>query len=177
LCRAGTIQSVSVQYRYRHQPIPINTTIMLYRYRWWWQLQKTMNIPDPKQFVSHLIFIQFNKKLILNLGELLICGNKRAQRALGRSSGGKGQRSQWSHLQRTTNVIHQILVADLYIMLYIKYESSGPCRFKQEDFWNFILKTYLLTPWPTYATNWNGVNNFDRGPPRDYSYEVWSNSH
>jgi len=30
-------------------------------------------------------------------------------------------------------------------------------------FENCILKTYLLTPWPTYATNWNGLNNFDRG--------------
>jgi len=28
---------------------------------------------------------------------------------------------------------------------------------------SFILKTYFLTPWPTYATNWNGLNNFDRG--------------
>jgi len=38
-------------------------------------------------------------------------------------------------------------------------------------FESFILKTYLLTPWPTYATNWNGLNNFDdRGPPRDHSY-------
>ena len=26
---------------------------------------------------------------------------------------GKGQRSQWSHLQRTTNIVHQILVEDL----------------------------------------------------------------
>jgi len=39
-----------------------------------------------------------------------------------------------------------------------------------------ILKTYFLTPWPTYATNWNGLNNFDRGPPRDHSCEVWSKS-
>jgi len=38
-----------------------------------------------------------------------------------------------------------------------------------------ILKTYFLTPWPTYATNWKGLNNFDRGPPRDHSCEVWSN--
>jgi len=60
--RAGTIRSVSVQYQYRHQPMRINMAIMLYRYRWWWQLQKTTNIPDPKLFVSHLIFIQFNKK-------------------------------------------------------------------------------------------------------------------
>ena len=41
---------------------------------------------------------------------------------------------------------------------------------------SFILKTYFLTPWPTYATNWNGLNNFDRGPPRDHSCEVWSKS-
>jgi len=33
-------------------------------------------------------------------------------------------------------------------------------------FESFISKIYLLTPWPTYATNWNGLNNFDRGPPR-----------
>jgi hypothetical protein len=41
-------------------------------------------------------------------------------------------------------------------------------------FENCILKTYFLTLWPTYATNWNGLNNFDRGPPRDHSWEVWS---
>ena len=40
-----------------------------------------------------------------------------------------------------------------------------------------ILKTYLLIPWPTYATNWNGLNNFGRGPPKDHSFEIWSNSH
>jgi len=43
-------------------------------------------------------------------------------------------------------------------------------------FENCILKTYFLTPWPTYATNWNSLNNFDRGPPRDHSCEVWSKS-
>jgi len=43
-------------------------------------------------------------------------------------------------------------------------------------FKNCILKTYFLTPWPTYATNWNGLNNFGRGPPRDHSCEVWSKS-
>jgi len=31
----------------------------------------------------------------------------------GSLTSGKGQRSQWSHLQRTTNVVHQILVEDL----------------------------------------------------------------
>jgi len=28
-------------------------------------------------------------------------------------------------------------------------------------FENCILKTYFFTLWPTYATNWNGLNNFD----------------
>jgi len=35
-------------------------------------------------------------------------------------------------------------------------------------FESFIFKTYLLTPWTTYAANWNGLNNFDSGPPRDH---------
>jgi len=43
-------------------------------------------------------------------------------------------------------------------------------------FENCILKNYFLTPWPTYAINWNGLNNFDRGPTRDHSCEVWSKS-
>ena len=43
-------------------------------------------------------------------------------------------------------------------------------------FEKFISETYLLTPWPTYSTNWNGLNNFDRGPLRDHSCEVWSKS-
>jgi len=62
------------------------------------------------------------------------------------------------------------------MMLYTKYESSGPCSFRQEDYWKFHFKTYLLTPWPTYATNWNGVNNFDRGPRRNHSCDVWLKS-
>jgi len=43
-------------------------------------------------------------------------------------------------------------------------------------FENCILKTYFLTPWPTYATNQSGLNNFGRGPPRDHSCEIWSKS-
>ena len=43
-------------------------------------------------------------------------------------------------------------------------------------FENCILKTYFLTPWPTYATKQHHLNNFGRGPPRDHSYEVWSKS-
>jgi len=61
-------------------------------------------------------------------------------------------------------------------MLYTKYESSGPCSFGQEDFWKLHFENLFLTLWPTYATNWNGLNNFDRGPPRDLSCEVWSKS-
>jgi len=47
---------------------------------------------------------------------------------------------------------------------------------EKKIFENWILKTYLLTPWPTYATNWNGLNNFGRGTPRDPSCEVWAKS-
>jgi len=39
-----------------------------------------------------------------------------------------------------------------------------------------ILKPYFLTPWPTYATNQNHLNNFGRGLPRDHSCWVWSNN-
>jgi len=59
---------------------------------------------------------------------------------------------------------------------YTKYESSGPCSFRQEDFRKLHLETFFVTPWPTYATNWNNLNNFSRGPPRDHSCEVWSKS-
>ena len=63
------------------------------------------------------------------------------------------------------------------MMLYTKYESSRPCSFGQDDFWKLhFKKTYFLTLWPTYATNWNSLNNFDRGPPRDHFCEVWSKS-
>ena len=48
-------------------------------------------------------------------------------------------------------------------------ESSGPC--------SCIMKAYFLTPWPTYATNQNHLNNFGRGPPTDHSCWVWSNYH
>ena len=61
-------------------------------------------------------------------------------------------------------------------MLYTKYERSGPCCFGQEDFWKLHFENLFLTPLHTYATNWNGLNNFDRGPPRDHSCEVWSKS-
>ena len=49
--------------------------------------------------------------------------------------------------------------------LNTKYKSSKICSFSQEDFCKFHFKTYLLTPCPTYSTNWNGLNNFDRDHP------------
>jgi len=36
-------------------------------------------------------------------------------------------------------------------------------------FESFISKIYFLNPWPTYATNWIGLNNFDMEPNRDHS--------
>jgi len=51
------------------------------------------------------------------------------------------------------------------MMLYTNYESSGPCSFRQEDFWKLHFKNRFLTLWPTYATNQNHLNNFRRGPP------------
>ena len=38
-----------------------------------------------------------------------------------------------------------------------------------------ILKTYFLTPWPTYATNWNDLNKFDRWPPLIISVKFGQN--
>ena len=55
-------------------------------------------------------------------------------------------------------------------------EALGLVVSDKRIFENCILKTYFLTPWPTYATNWNGLNNVDRGPPRHHSCEVWSKS-
>lgn len=43
-------------------------------------------------------------------------------------------------------------------------------------FGNCILETYFLTPQPTYATNYNDLNNFGREPPKYYSCAVWSKS-
>ena len=62
-------------------------------------------------------------------------------------------------------------------MLYTKYESSGYCSFRQEFFLIAFWKTHFLTPWPTFATNQNHLNNFGRGPPSDHSCWVWSNYH
>jgi len=102
----------------------------------------------------------------------------------------RGPRGPWvAHLRKRSKgtvkpiiknprgIIWTTLVEDLLMMLYIKYENTVPWSFRQKGFWKFHFKTYLLTQWTTYTTNWNGLNNFDRGPPRDHSCEVWSNSY
>jgi len=63
------------------------------------------------------------------------------------------------------------------MMLYILYiKALGLVLFDNMIFKNCILKTYLLTPRPTYATKKNGLNKFGRGPPWNPSCEVWSKS-
>jgi len=68
--------------------------------------------------------------------------NKRAQRPLCRSPEKKGKgNSGANYREHYRGKIWTTLVEDLLMMLYIKDESTGPCR----DFWKFNFKTYLLT--------------------------------
>ena len=55
-------------------------------------------------------------------------------------------------------------------------KALGPVVSDKKIFENCLLKTYFLTQWPTYTTNWNNLNNFGSGQPRDHSCEVWSKS-
>ena len=55
-------------------------------------------------------------------------------------------------------------------------KALGLVVLDKKIFENCILKTYFLTPWPTYAFNLNRMNNFDSEPPRSHSCEVWSKS-
>ena len=48
-------------------------------------------------------------------------------------------------IENPRGIIWTTLVEDLLMMLYIKYESNRSCSFRQEDFWKFHFKTYLLT--------------------------------
>jgi len=59
------------------------------------------------------------------------------------------------------------------MMLYIKYESTGPCSFGQEDFWKLHFENLFFNP-VTYLCN--QLERFEqlRGPPRDHFCEVWS---
>jgi len=49
------------------------------------------------------------------------------------------------------------------MMLYTKYESSGPFSFRK-DFKNCILKTFFLPCDLLKQTNQNHLNDFGRGP-------------
>ena len=104
--------------------------------------------------------------------------NKRAQRALGRSPEEIVKGQSGANLENPRGIIWTTLVEDLWMMIYTKYESSGPFSLvlDKKIFENCMLKNYFLTSWPTHATSWNGLNNFDRGSPMDHSCEVWSNS-
>jgi len=62
------------------------------------------------------------------------------------------------------------------MMLYTKYEIYGPCNVRQEDFWKLHFENLFFTFRLTYATIWNGLNNFGRGTPRDHTGEAWSKS-
>jgi len=55
--------------------------------------------------------------------------------------------------------------------LYFSLSSVQTRRFLKIAFWKPI-----LTPWLTYATNWNNLNNCCREPLKDHSCEVWSKS-
>jgi len=55
-------------------------------------------------------------------------------------------------IENPRGIIWTTLVENLLMMLYIEYESTGPCSFRQEDFWKFYFKTYLLTPWLSWTT-------------------------
>ena len=46
--------------------------------------------------------------------------------------------------------------------IYTNMKALGLVVSDKNIFENCILKN-LFWPWPTYATNWNGLNNFDRG--------------
>ena len=67
------------------------------------------------------------------------------------------------------------------MMLYTKYSfniNQALCDVVSDKniFENCILKTYCLTLLPTYATNRNGLNNFDWETPRNHSCKVWPKS-
>jgi len=132
--------------------------------------------------------------------------NKMAQRALGRSpeekvkghSGAinRGPLMLYTKYQGSSRFL-QADFQDFPILLYINqtwhpgrvpFNTRGifwtfflatirTSSFRQEDFWKLHFENLFLTLWPTYATNQNHWNNFGRGPPRDHSCRVWSNSH
>jgi len=72
------------------------------------KLKKTWNVSFAKWFTV-LVKTDQNNDLVLLLRSM----KQEGPEGPGSLTWGKGQRSQWSHLQRTTYVVHQILVEDL----------------------------------------------------------------
>lgn len=119
--------------------------------------------------IVHLLSNSYNENgnnhiCMLNIDHIM-CSKQEGPRGPRSLTWGKGQESQWSYYKSTT-------IDAIPNMKALGFVLSDKKIVKR-----FILKTYLLTPWPTYATNWNSLNNFDRGPSRNYSCLVLSNSH
>ena len=72
------------------------------------------------------------------------------------------------------------LVEVHWMKLHTKYQRPGPSGFRQENFLSFQLnKNLFLAPvrlWPRCAMGQNHLNNFERGPTKDHSYEDCSKS-
>jgi len=64
----------------------------------------------------------------------------------------------------------------LYMYMYKKYESSGPCRFTNMNSEIGILEIHLWPP-PIYATSRSRLKKKtcgSRGPPRNHSCNSWT---
>jgi len=62
------------------------------------------------------------------------------------------------------------------MIIYPNMKALGLVVSDKNIFENCILKTYFLTlSLLINATNWNNLNNFGRGPPRDHSCEFGQN--
>ena len=76
-------------------------------------------------------------------------------------------------------------IRTIWIILVEDHTGTIPFEFgqipvsgsREEVVWKLQFENLFLTLWPTYATNQNHLNNFDREPFRDHSCWVWSNSH
>jgi len=67
-----------------------------------------------------------------------------------------------------------ILVEELHMLLYTKYESSLPCGSRQDVFKIAFLKP---TFWPHYLCNQPELfEQLGRGPPKDHIFQIWLKS-
>jgi len=81
------------------------------------------------------------RRIAANKGKTNKQTNKRAQRALRVAHLRKRPKATVEPIiENPRGIIWTTLVEDLLMMLYIKYESTGPCSFRQEVFESFILK-------------------------------------